>query len=247
MKARNVMTLNAVTVQPATPIMHAIRLMLQKRISGLPVVDEAGQLVGIVTEGDFLRRVETGTQQQRPRWVEFLLGPGRLAEEYVRTHARKVGEIMSPDVVTVTEDTPLDEIVKTMERRQIKRVPVVRGKQLVGIVSRANLLHALASLGRDIRLSEVSDATIREKLMAELHKQNWAPVGALDITVRNGVVDLWGTITDERERQALIVAAENVAGVKAVHDHLAWVDTTSGSVIPAAYEAGVETRQPQQR
>jgi CBS domain-containing protein len=234
MYARDVMTPAVVSVEPSATVMHAVRLMLQKKISGLPVVDAKGQLVGVVTEGDLLRRAETGTERQRPRWLEFLVGPGRLADEYVRTHAKTVEEIMTPDPVTVTEGTRLEEVVELMERRRIKRVPVLRGGKVVGIVSRANLLHALASLVPDAAPADQGDGAVRERLIAELGKEKWAPVAAIDIIVRNGVVELWGTITDERERRALIVAAENVPGVKAVRDHLAWVDPMSGMVFAGA-------------
>ncbi len=145
MQAKDVMTSPVVSVEPDATILQAIRTMLQRRISGLPVIDKDGHLIGIVTEGDFLRRVETGTERRRPRWLEFLIGPGRLADEYTRSHGRKVNEVMTPDPTTVTEDAPLDEIVKLMERRQFKRIPVVRGEQVVGIVTRANLVHAIAS------------------------------------------------------------------------------------------------------
>jgi CBS-domain-containing membrane protein len=205
--------------------------MLQRRVSGLPVVDADGRLIGIVTEGDFLRRVETGTLRRRSRWIELLLGPGRLADEYSRSHGRKVSEVMTPDPQTVTEETTLESIVTLMEKRQVKRLPVVSGERVVGLVSRANLLHALASLSREARPAEQSDAAIRAALLAELSKQPWAPVALIDPIVRNGVVELWGTITDERERSALVVAAENVLGVQAVRDHLAWVDATSGMVV----------------
>jgi CBS-domain-containing membrane protein len=205
-------------------------------VSGLPVVDKDGRLVGIVTEGDFLRRAETGTQRRRPRWLEFLVGPGRLAEDYARSRARKIAEVMTPDPITVDENAPLDDIVKLMEKRQIKRLPVVRDSNVVGIVSRANLLHALASVAREAKPAGQSDAAIRALLMAELTKQWWAPVALINPVVRDGVVELWGTITDGRERTALVVAAENVPGVKAVHDHLAWVDPTSGMVIYASEE-----------
>lgn len=242
MKAKDVMNSNVVSVQPTATIAQAIRLMLQKKISGLPVVNDAGGLVGIVTEGDFLRRAETQTEKRRPRWLEFLLGPGRLADEYVHSHGRKVEEIMTPGPVTVTEDTPLDEVVKTMEKRRVKRVPVMRGQQVVGIVSRANLLHALVSVVRDVKSPEIGDAAIREKLVAELQKQTWAPIGALDIIVRNGIVELWGAIMDERERQALVVAAENIPGVKGVRDHLAWVDATSGMVFYSSANEATEAK-----
>jgi CBS domain-containing protein len=233
MKAKDIMTTTVMTVTRDSTVAHAIRLMLQKKISGLPVVNTAGRLVGMVTEGDLLRRAETGTERRRPRWLEFLLGPGRLAEEYTHTHGRKVEEVMTPSPVTASEDTSLDEIVRLMEKRQIKRIPIVRGEQLVGIVSRANLLHALASLSHELKPASQSDVAIREQLLEYLKSQPWAPVAMLDITVRDGVVELWGAITDERERQALIVAAENFPGVKTVQDHLAWIDTTTGMLFEA--------------
>jgi CBS-domain-containing membrane protein len=190
----------------------------------VPVIDGAGHLVGIVTEGDFLRRAETGTQRRRPRWLEYLVGPGRLADEYTRSHGRKVHEIMTPDPVTVTEETPLEEVVRSMERRRIKRLPVMRRNEVVGIVTRANLVHALAGLAREAKPTAASDQAIRDRIVAELAGQSWAPAALINVTVKDGVVDLWGTITDERERAAIKVAAENAPGVKAVNDHLAWVD-----------------------
>jgi CBS-domain-containing membrane protein len=214
--------------------------MLQRHISGLPVIDKEGRLVGIVTEGDFLRRAETGTQRRRPRWLEYLIGPGRLADEYTHSHGRKVHEIMTAEPVTVSEDTLLDEIVRTMEKRRIKRLPVVRGNAVVGIVSRANLVHALAGVSREVKPSAASDQAIRARIMAELAGQTWAPTALINIIVRDGVVDLWGTITDERERQAIIVAAENAPGVKEVKDHLAWVDTMSGMLL---YHSNEEPEQ----
>ena len=236
MKAKDVMTHSVVSVEPSATVLQAVRLMLQNEISGLPVVDSAGRLVGIVTEGDLLRRAETGTERRRPRWLEILVGPGRLADEYTRTHGRRVDEVMTSDTVTVTEDVPLEEVVRLIEKRRIKRVPVVRGHQVVGIVSRANLLHALAATAHELAPATASDGTIRDQLFAELQKQSWAPLAALDIGVRNGVVDLWGTITDERHRQALVVAAENIPGVKGVCDHLVWVDAMSGMVFLAPQE-----------
>jgi CBS domain-containing protein len=229
MQAQDVMTQYVVSVGPSDTIARAVRVMLQNDISGLPVLDAAtGALLGMITEGDLLRRAETATQRRRPRWLEFFAGPGRLAEEYTHTHGRKVSEIMTHDPVTVTEETPLEDVVTLMEKRRIKRVPVVRGDKVVGIVSRANLLHALARLSGEAKPTSADDQTIRERLMAELREERWAPTGSIDVIVRDGVVDLWGSITDERERQALIVAAENIPGVKSVRDHVAWIDPTSG-------------------
>lgn len=242
MKAQDVMTEYVISIGPNDTIARAIRLMLQEHVSGLPVIDSFGRLVGIVTEGDFLRRAETTTQRRRPRWLEFFVGPGKLADEYVHTHGRKISEVMTTDPATVTEQTPLEEVVALMEKRRIKRVPVVRGDRVVGIVSRANLLHALASMVGEVTPTAGDDRQIRERLLTELSKEKWAPVGALEVIVRDGVVSLWGTITDERERQALIVAAENVPGVRRVNDHVAWIEPTSGMVFQPPNEEADQPR-----
>jgi CBS domain-containing protein len=231
MKVKDIMTSPVLSVESESPISQAIQLMLERRISGLPVLDGQGRLVGIVTEGDFLRRTETGTQRRRSRWLEFLIGPGRLADEYTRSHGRKVIDVMTPDPVTLDEQTSLEEVVRIMEKRRVKRLPVVRGQKLVGIVSRANLLHALAGAASDIKPVTTSDEAIREQLLTELGRQSWAPSALINAIVKQGVVELWGTITDERERQAIIVAAENVPGVKGVRDHLVWIEPNTGTAI----------------
>ena len=238
MQVRDVMTRNVISVKAEEPILTAVRLMLQNRISGLPVVDTSGALIGIVTEGDFLRRGEIGTTRKRSKWLEFLLGPGRLADEYVHTSGRKVSEVMTPDPSTVSEDDALETVVKLMERHRIKRLPVVRKGQLVGIISRANLMHALASLAREAPPASGDDAAIRDRVLAALAKQRWA--FAVNVVIKDGVAELWGTIMDERERQACIVTVENVAGIKAVHDHLVWVEPMSGMAFPSSED---EARQ----
>jgi CBS domain-containing protein len=240
MNVKDVMTSPVVSVEPDSSVLQAVRIMLQRRISGLPVIDKEGRLVGIVTEGDFLRRAETGTQRRRPRWLEFLLGPGRLAEEYTRSHGRKVQDIMTAEPVTVTEEEPLDAVVQLMEKRQIKRLPVMRGDEVVGIVSRANLVHALAGIAREAKPTSPGDDAIRNRILAELASQSWAPTSLINVIVKDGVVELWGSVTDERERQALIVAAENTPGVKAVKDHLVWIDTTTGMLF---YQSSDESPQ----
>jgi CBS domain-containing protein len=228
MKAKEVMTQHVITITPDASILEALRLMLDNRISGLPVVDNNGNLVGIVTEGDFLRRSETGTERRRPRWVEFLLGPGTLAKDYVQSHARRIDEVMTDDVKTIAEDADLGAVVALMEKHRIKRLPVVRGNALVGIVSRANLLHALASLAREIGPNSETDEAIRAAVLAELDRQSWAPRHMIDVVVRNGIVELWGTVIDPGQRDAARVAAETVPGVRAVKCHIVWVEPMSG-------------------
>lgn len=229
MKARDVMTQPVISIEADAPISVAIRVLLQKRISGLPVVDATGNLVGVVTEGDFLRRAECGTQPTQPRWLEFVMGPGLLADQYVKAHGRKVSEVMTRDVKTVDEATQLEDIVALMERNNVKRVPVLRGKKLVGIVTRANLLRALASYLHPAAPASTSDTKIRETVLHGLKSEKWAPVATVDAIVRNGVVTLTGFVLDERQRDAVKVLVENVPGVKQVHDHMLWVDPMSGT------------------
>ena len=127
MRAHQIMTRKVISVKPDTSIADAASTMLQQHISGLPVVSETGKLVGIISEGDFIRRAETGTQRKRGRWLKILVGPGRAATDFVHEQGRKVGEIMTPEPLTVTEDTTLETIVTVMEKNHVKRLPVVRG------------------------------------------------------------------------------------------------------------------------
>lgn len=227
MKALDVMTSPAVTIRSDASIADAIRLMLQHRISGLPVVDQAGKIVGVVTEGDFLRRGESQTERLLPRWLQFLLGPGRLAAEYTRTHSRKVAEVLTGAPVTADEQATVPDVVRLMEEHHVRRLPILRDGQLVGIVSRANLLQLLAHIVGEFRPASVTDSAIRAAILAELQKQRWAP--GISVIVRNRVVDLKGAIFDERQRSALRVAAENVPGVRDVQDHLVLMEPISAT------------------
>jgi CBS domain-containing protein len=238
MRAHQIMTRTVVTVSPEAKVVEAANIMLQRHISGLPVVDAAGKLVGIITEGDLIRRPEIGTLKKRGRWLGFLVGPGKLAADFVHEQGRRVAEVMTTSPLTVTEDTSLAEIADLMEKNDIKRLPVVRGDKLVGIVSRANLLQAVASLAREVPDPTADDDHIRNRIITGLEKQDWCPFG-LNVIVRDGIVHLSGVITDERSRQAAIVAAENIEGVKKVHDHLCWVDTLSGAYLSSPEDEGM--------
>jgi CBS domain-containing protein len=238
MRAHQIMTRPVISVTPETTIVDAANTMLQKHVSGLPVVDAAGKLVGIISEGDFIRRSEIGTQRKRGRFLKFILGPGQEAIDFVREHGRKIAEIMTPEPVTIGEDTPLEEIVRLMEKNNVKRLPVTRGDKIVGIVSRSNLLQAVASLVREIPDPTADDDHIRNRVIDALAKNDWCPFG-LSVIVRDGIVHLSGVITEERSRQAAIVAAENVTGVNKVHDHLCWVDTMSGMYLNSPEDEGL--------
>ncbi|WP_095081033.1 CBS domain-containing protein [Mesorhizobium sophorae] len=219
MQAKAIMTAPVIGIEPTASISDAAGLMLSKKFSGLPVIRSDGTLVGIVSEGDFLRREELGTNRKRSRWLEFLVSPGRAADEYVQANGRRIEEVMTTDVVTASPGVPLPEIVALMTCHRVKRIPVVDDGKVVGIITRSDILRALLTV-----LSAPSaardDERIRQDIIAELATQTWAGKDMIDVTVDKGVVELSGAIFDERERQAAIVAAENVAGVKAVKDRL---------------------------
>jgi CBS domain-containing protein len=232
MRAHQIMTRQVITVSPETPLVEAARLMLQKHVSGLPVVDTTGAVVGMVSEGDFLHRCEIGPPRKRSRLMTFLLGTGRSAEDYVHEHGRRISEIMTSSPITVGEDATLQDLVALMEQNNIKRVPVMREGKLVGIVSRSNLLQTVACLARDIPDPTADDDHIRLRVTDEIEKSGFCPLG-LNVVVRDGIVHLSGAITDERSRMACVVAAENVQGVVKVHDHLCWTELETGFQLPS--------------
>ncbi|WP_341702325.1 CBS domain-containing protein [Ferrovibrio sp.] len=230
MKVADIMTPRVETIPADATVGQAIRLMLQKHVSGLPVVDAAGKLVGMITEGDFLRRGELGTAPQA-HWLQAFLAPAEAADAYTRSHARKVGEVMTADVISVDPDEPLEAIVKLMEKHRVKRLPVLRDGRPVGVVSRADLLRAFAGVIAETKPATSSDAAIRAHVLAEMQKQPWAPTASVNVIVRDGVVHLWGSIFQDSQRAALHVLAENAPGARGVRDHLLWLDPMSGMYI----------------
>jgi CBS domain-containing protein len=224
------MTPAPITVDASSTVLEAADIMLANRISGLPVVDK-GVLVGIITEGDFLRRHELDTDQKRSWLQSWLASPGKIADEYVRAHGRRVEEVMNSHVIAAAPKAPLADAVRLMERHDVKRLPVISDGRLVGIISRSDLLRAFARMEKPSAPS-TEDAQIQSAVEAELAKQSWSRNGFIRCQVRNGVAELAGTIFDERERRAAKVAAENVPGVKAIADNLTWIDPYFGVALP---------------
>lgn len=231
MNVADVMTRHVISVSPDASVEAAAKQMLERGISGLVVVDAKGELAGVVTEGDLLRRDELGTERHRPWWLRMLISPGRQALDFTRTHGRRVRDVMTEEVVTVSADAPLDEVVEAMEQHRIKRVPVTEDNRVVGVVSRADLLRALVVSSRNHTPPATDDRSLRAAVLDAVDHQSWTPLTTLNVTVRDGVVDLWGTITNEDERRAISVLAENTPGVKQVNDHLVFVEPYSGTVI----------------
>jgi CBS domain-containing protein len=219
MKASDVMVSPVVTVRPTSSVQEVAKLLLEQRISGVPVVDDQNKVVGIISEGDLLHRAEAHTQHRRGWWLRLLVSSDQAASEYARARARKVEDLMVRDVVVASPETPLHEIAALLERHGIKRIPIVRDGELVGIVTRSNLIQAVASARPAVEIS-VSDSKIRDQLLERLNRQGWAHTSLLNVTVNAGTVDLWGFARSEAERKAIRIAAETMPGVHAVQDHL---------------------------
>jgi CBS domain-containing protein len=225
MRAMDVMTTDVITVDPDSTVQALATLLAERGISGAPVVDASGRLVGIVSEGDLLHRAEIGTarrhrERRRSWWLDHFAS--ELAREYIKSHGRTVKDIMTRDVVSVTEDTDLGEVAALLEAKRIKRVPVTRDGKVIGIISRANLVRALAAAkGAPPSEGEADDRMIRGRLLAELGREEWARVWPEDIIVRDGVVHFWLSSDEpEENKQALRVAAETTPGVRGVEEHV---------------------------
>jgi CBS domain-containing protein len=220
MRAADLMTRNVVTVDEEASVQEAAALMLRHRVSALPVLDRSGKLIGIVSEGDLMRRAELGTERERSWWLELITANSDLAEDYVKAHGRKVGEVMTRKPITASPNTPINEIAVLLEEHAIKRVPILDRGKLVGIVARANLLQALAGLKLAAPASKAGkDAEIREEILARLSGAPWRP-WLLNVTVHDGIAELWGIANGMEAKTAAGVTAENAPGVVSVKNHI---------------------------
>jgi CBS domain-containing protein len=222
MKAREVMAVDVVTVAPTATVQQVAALLVAHRISALPVVDQHGALVGIISEGDLVRRTELGTHHRTSWWLDILANRSNeeLATQYMKSHSRRVEDIMTREIITATPATALRDIAKLLEKHHIKRVPIVADGRLVGIVSRANLIQALASQRKPDQQDPTTDATIRDKIMAQFKSESWSKHSTLNATGQGGTVELWGTVGSKAEKEAARVAAELVSGVQAVENNV---------------------------
>lgn len=238
MNAGDVMIREVVTIGPDTPVLQIVQLLLSRGISGVPVVDEDGALVGVVSEGDLLRRVEIGTEKHHGSWRAFFTGTATLAEEYVRSRGTVAHDIMTREVVSVARTTPLGDIAELMESKHIKRVPVLENGRLVGLVSRSNLLRAFASQqAGPSKSAAADDSAIREALLAELSRQTWSRRAENTVVVTDGIVHLWGLVVTGEELRALELAAQGVAGVKAVRNHMIVLSEEPYPLFPGSFAA----------
>jgi CBS domain-containing protein len=220
MKAADVMATNVITVRLDTPVATIAEVLLANRISAVPVVNDKNVLVGIVSEGDLIHRVEAGTERHRSWWLELLTGKETLAHEFVMSHARKAADVMTRPVISVQPDTPLGDIASLLEKHRIKRVPVASNGKIVGIVSRANLIQALVNLNRAKTEASVDDLTLHGNILEQLRSKPWVDPSTISILVNNGSVELWGIVDSETEKNAVRVAVEVMPGVRQVANKL---------------------------
>ncbi len=236
MNAQDIMTRDVVTVTPDTPVPAIVRLLLARGISGVPVVDAEQKVVGLVSEGDLLRRAELGTEKRRGSWLSFFTGSSTLASDFVRAHGTLASDVMTRNVICIDATTPLPEIADLMEEKKIKRVPVLDNGRLVGLVSRANLLRAFASrLETADATAPATDAAIRERLLDALAHQSWSRRTENSVVVTHGVVHLWGLVGTPEESRALQLAAAEIPGVTAVQNHTIILSEEPYPIFPGSF------------
>ena len=220
MRAKDVMTPNVITVDENTPVEQIAQTLLRWRISAVPVLDDKDLLIGIVSEGDLVRRAESGTDRLPPWWLTAIADPEARATDYTKTHGHLAKDVMTKEVLTVDETTGLAEIAKLLEEQRIKRVPVLRKSKIVGIVSRANLLHGLAAADLSSATPGDSDQEIRAAVLNRLRNDADIAMESLNVTVGGGVAHLWGTALSDVQKDAIRIIAESTPGVKQTDDHL---------------------------
>ena len=221
MNASDIMVSDVITVKSSSTVQEAAELLLRNRISAMPVMDDSGKLVGMISEGDLIRHADAGTAHERPSWLRLLMGREGLAAEFVKENSRTVADFMTREIVSAAPDTSVADIATLLERHRIKRVPIVQNGKMVGIVSRANLIQALAAFRNKVLPPQlVDDTALRERIVAKLKSEPWAKPSFVNVTVTDGAVDLWGIIDSPAEKQELRVAVQVTPGVKAVNDNV---------------------------
>jgi CBS domain-containing protein len=227
------MTPRLLGVAETATLFEALKLMVSSRISALIVFDAIGAPVGILSEGDLMRRAELGCEKRRPRWLEFLAGGGRAARDYARSHGRRVHEIMTRGLLTVDAGAELNEAIDIMLEKRVRRLVVVKGSEPVGVLSRSDIVRALMSALPPENEAR-TDADLQMAIDNEMQRHSWAPINSVRVTVDEGVATLEGAIPDDSLREGLKVLVENVPGVKSVHDRLAWIEPNSGLYMTAS-------------
>jgi CBS domain-containing protein len=228
MNAADVMVTKVITVQPDASVREVAKILLANRISAVPVVDKSNGLLGIVSEADLIRRAEIGTERSSSRWLELLVGNQLSAQDFIKSHARRVADVMTRDVITVTAGASLSEIVHLLEKHRIKRVPVVDKGKIIGIVGRANLLQALLRSQQDISAERLKAPVSQADMVTKLEAEPWWP-GNVNVIINDGAAQLWGIVEAQVQKDAIRVAVESIPGVRTISNEI------SVHRIPRAY------------
>jgi len=230
MRVKDIMTENVIAVTEDATLLQALRKLVENKVSALVVMGDGGRPVGVLSEGDLMRRVELGTDKPHTGWLDFLIGGGGAADAYILSHGRMVAEIMTPRALTIGEEAEIKDAVDVMIAHKVKRLVVVRDGKAVGVLARSDLLKALLATLEKPEAAR-SDDEIFTDIIGQLSHESWTPRGTIHTDVADGIVTLEGAIADEQLRGALRVLIENVPGVKSVHDKLAWIEPDSGYLV----------------
>lgn len=221
MRAQDIMTSKVLTVKPDTTVGEIAALMARERISGVPVVDQDGRMIGIVSETDLLHRTETGTERKRKWWISLFLDTDMRARDFIKGHGHTAADVMSRFVISVRDDAGLAEVADMLDTNNLKRVPVLKAGQLVGMITRGDLVRALAN-AETTRSPAVGDSAKLQKLLNErIEQQSWLNPSYLNVVVTDAAVELWGFVSSEDQRRALLILVRELAGERQVGDHLA--------------------------
>ncbi len=221
MQAIDIMSVNVCSAGPDTPINEIARKLCDRGISALPIVDLNDKVLGVVSEGDLLRRIELGTMK-KPKWTDIFAGDDSLARDYVKSHGRTARDVMTQPAVVVSEATDIAEIATLLESKGIKRVPVVRDGKLVGIVSRSDIVRGLIVAAKSWNRSRRTDEKkIRANILDEVRRLPFVHGTYINVVVDDGEVHLWGNVESAEQRAAIRVIAENTKGVTQVIDNMA--------------------------
>ena len=220
MQAQDIMTRNVIAAAPDASVEAVAALMMKNHISAVPILDAEGKVLGLISEGDLMRRVEGAEKRHKSWWLSLFSGTADTAADFVAMRSRRASDIMSHPVETVAPEMPVADIARLLEKKRIKRVPVVEGGRMIGIVSRANLLQALSTVPVEKVDTRASDRERRDIVQAALARVPGLNPAHLNVVVENGRVDVWGLAGSDAEENAVRVALDNIEGLGEVSIHL---------------------------
>lgn len=230
MKAPDIMTRDVATVSPDTSVRDIAALMVEKHISGVPVLTDDGKIIGMVSESDLLHRAEVGTERKHKWWFRTFADPNAAAHEYAKAHGLKAHDVMSRYVISVRDDAELRDVADILDKQRIKRVPVVHEGRLVGIITRGDLVRALSQVQISKTAKKIDNAALHKTLHDRIRTLSWINDSYIHLTVNDGVVELWGFVVSTDQQNALLALVEETDGVSRVEDKLSLAGPLRGGI-----------------